>query len=466
MKRELPINIKLKRFRRRLASRKKKIEKRKKILASNIALKKVIGSDNSYENQLDKWLPETVKYFLRIAGNNYLPYENLKTNTKQRELRISIPKEFCLNTNIKLSLSFINTLIQYILLDRYKTIIIDYSNCKTINLSAQICLDALLIDILKFIRKRDKFYKTRPVINSIGGENINDLDVRKILFSIGSAAVINKKSYTFKDIIPYHLCIHNKENESLKNSQRKLIDTTTLVEHVISSLGLLNKELSQDTIEDLSTVIGEILINAEEHSTLNQRYSTGYFQKIDNPNLDKAFGIYHLVILNFGESIYEVFKSPNCLNPNSVEKMKKLSDKYSKSNFFTKSFHEGSLWTLYSLQEGITSTSPNEYKKRGNGSIRFIESFFNLRTSNGNDNISRLNIISGNTSILFDGSYNIENKTIGHEKFRVMTFNNSGNIEEKPDKKYVRKINTFFPGTIITAKILITEDDFVKNENI
>jgi len=84
-----------------------------------------------------------------------------------------------------------------------------------------------------------------------------------------------------------------------------------------------------------------------------------------------------------------------------------------------------------------------------------------LRSSNDKDKISRLNIISGNTNILFDGSYDIMDKVIGKDTFKVMTFNKSGNIEDKPDGKFVKKINTFFPGTIITAKILITEDDII-----
>ncbi|MPS66647.1 MAG: hypothetical protein DI622_09240 [Chryseobacterium sp.] len=459
MKKELPFSIIIKRFKRKLKSKQKKKEKRFKILLSHIALKNDLGEDNSLRNQLDRWLPETVKYFINVAGQNFLPYKDLEFTPKG--LTISIPKDFCLNTNIKTSLSFINTLVQFILTDNYKAITIDYSKCKSIDLSAQICLDALLIDTLKFIRKRDRYFKTRSRIKSIGGENIENFDVRKILFSIGSPAIINKKSYEFPDIVPYHLCIHNKESESLKNSRRKELDTTNLVQHVIDSLVLINKELSQDSIEDLSTVIGEILINAEEHSSLNQRYSTGYFQKIDNPNLDKAFGIYHLVILNFGSSIYEIFKSPDCKNLQNVEKMHILSEKYTQKKLFSKTFHEGSLWTLYSLQEGITSTSPLEFKKRGNGSIRFIESFFNLRSSNDKDKISRLNIISGNTNILFDGSYDIIDKTVGKDTFKVMTFNKSGNIEDRPDGKFVKKINTFFPGTIITAKILITENDFI-----
>jgi len=41
----------------------------------------------------------------------------------------------------------------------------------------------------------------------------------------------------------------------------------------------------------------------------------------------------------------------------------------------------------------------------------------------------------------------------------MMTFNSSGNIEEMPDKNYVRRSKHFFPGTIITANILLNDDD-------
>ena len=70
-------------------------------------------------------------------------------------------------------------------------------------------------------------------------------------------------------------------------------------------------------------------------------------------------------------------------------------------------------------------------------------------------------IISGNTNIIFDGKYNIQNKIKGKDKFKVMTFNNSNNIEDKPDNKYVRSVENYFPGTIISARILINKDDII-----
>ena len=45
----------------------------------------------------------------------------------------------------------------------------------------------------------------------------------------------------------------------------------------------------------------------------------------------------------------------------------------------------------------------------------------------------------------------------------MMTFNDTGNIEEKPDSKYVRYEKNYFPGTMLSAKIRI---DFNNTENI
>ena len=129
--------------------------------------------------------------------------------------------------------------------------------------------------------------------------------------------------------------------------------------------------------------------------------------------------------------------------------------------FFKKQFEEETLWTLYSLQEGVTTVAPEKYRKRGNGSIQFIESFFNIKGEDEiTDKISRLAILSGNASIVFDGKYKIHEKTIEGEKFKYMTFNDSQNIEDKPDSKYVRFVEDYFPGTIISAKILFNDDDF------
>lgn len=286
------------------------------------------------------------------------------------------------------------------------------------------------------------------------------------MFSVGSPVTFKIREQHFPDIIPYKLCIHDNEKEKDydRRIEQKELDTTEMADYVIKCLERMNQKLTSAKRDDLCTVIGEILINAEEHSTTKYRFSIGYFQELNIEN--KHFGIFRLVILNFGQTIYDKFKDESCPNQEIVEKMKSLSNSYTKRSYFSKrEFEEENLWTLYALQEEVSSVSPTEYK-RGNGSIRFIESFFNIKRSQEVDDISFLTIQSGRTRIHFNGKYNIVNKVnSNNDTFAVMTFNDSGNIEDKPDNKYVYQTNDYFPGTIISAKLLLNDDDLVQLNN-
>jgi hypothetical protein len=202
--------------------------------------------------------------------------------------------------------------------------------------------------------------------------------------------------------------------------------------------------------------------NAEEHSTMPHRFAIGFFQETHNE--DEHFGIFNFSIFNFGDTIYQTFKKKECPNVKAVKQMSDLSEDYTKKGWFSKAtFEEETLWTLYALQQGVTSKE----KKRGNGSIEYIENFFKLKGDLLKDNISRMVIVSGNTRILFDGTYQIKPKQKEGEsrKYKMITFNNSGEINEEPDKKYVTFAPHFFPGTIISARILIKFDNTNEQTN-
>lgn len=46
------------------------------------------------------------------------------------------------------------------------------------------------------------------------------------------------------------------------------------------------------------------------------------------------------------------------------------------------------------------------------------------------------------------------------DKYKFMTFNKTGNIEEKPDENYVKFVKNYFHGTMISAKILFNDGDY------
>ena len=411
-------------------------------------------------------MPKNLKYLLSTNSSPFC-YDKLKHKDYRSRGYIVIPQNFSIIDNPEESFYTIQKLVYALFIEDNSFIKLDYQYTNNVELSSQVLVDIILKDYLNFVRALKKQYFTKiPFTESLSGININNEDVQKMLFSVGTPRILGIRNNKFADVEEYPLCVHDNETEKdrIKRMEKKELDTSEMADYVINSLKRMNKCLTSEKRDDLCIVIGEILINAEEHATTNYRYSIGYFKEEIVGN--KHLGIFRLVILNFGKTIYEKFKSEDCPNKDIVKRMEELSEKYTKREFFKQSkFDEETLWTLYALQEGVTSISSKDYK-RGNGSIRFIDSFFNIKGSPDTDSISKMVIASGNSRIVFDGTYRITKQQKDNQSvYKVMAFNDSGNIEDKPDTKYVYKESYYFPGTLISAKILLNDDDSVLNNN-
>lgn len=470
-----------KRFSRTLEGKRKLRERRRFIAEANFNKNRKARETFSssftniptYEELLDRWLPTNLRYLLQCSESDF-ELLNAKNETwfpKKKPIVKSkilmVPKEFSLIYNPKESFEFIRRTTMYCLFGDFEKIDFSYEECERLDIGAQVLLDIVLRDVIAFSNKCSRIDTTRSIAKVPGEMGLTNLmktstEIKKVLFSVGSPAVHTGVNFRAPDIIPYKLCVHSPamSGDRLKAMEQKDIDTTQLAEYVIDSLARVGKRLSPEKLEDLCTIIGEVLINAEEHSTTSHRFSIGYYQDLNENG--KHIGLFRLVILNLGKTIYEKFKDPDCPNKAIVSKMRDLSKRYTKSNWFSDTeFKEETLWTLYALQEGVTSVLD---KKRGNGSIQFIDSFFNIK---GDpllvDEKSRMTILSGNTNITFDGTFRIMEKSVDRDTFKVMTFNESGNIEERPSKDYVKSVGNYFPGTVISARIYFHEDDLTEN---
>ena len=117
------------------------------------------------------------------------------------------------------------------------------------------------------------------------------------------------------------------------------------------------------------------------------------------------------------------------------------------------------LYTLFALQEGVSRLKNNSVegnRRRGLGTVYLIQNFQQIGKTHDNKN-PLMTITSGNTHIKFDGSYKLRQKEfnkseIGGGKRRIIAFNEDNDIFQPPDSKFVRRLNTFFPGTIISMK--------------
>lgn len=414
---------------------------------------------NKKKDLINRYLPSNLKY---IITHKKSPF-NLNTIRKSKNNLLSngvvkIPEYFSILNNTEQSIDVFQKMLNTLFIETPNSVIFDYKDCKSIDLSTQVLFDIILKEYIIFTKL--KVNKNVSFPKNYGGNNIHDKSVSKMMWSVGSPANLGIRKLNFPDVEKLNLQIydHTKEKDENKRMKKKDIDTTEIAEYVVNSLKRVGKKLTSKKRDDLCNVIGEILINAEEHSTTRHRFSCGYF--IEKNIDDKHFGLFQLVILNFGQTIYEKFKSEDCPNKDIVKRMEDLSKKYTSRLFFLPGkFEEESLWTLYALQEGVTSISTDSYK-RGNGSIRFIESFFNIKGSQDDDNISRMTIVSGNTKIVFDGTYSItEGRSSDGTSHKMMTFNKSGTIEDKPDNKYVTYTKNYFPGTMICVELLLNDDD-------
>lgn len=369
--------------------------------------------------------------------------------------RIKIPANFSVTENPKESYETLQKIISSLLLEQYDTLIFDYNDCHNVELGTQVLQDIILKDFTIF---RDWLKRKKKVLlphftRNFRAEHIYDESVSKMSFSVGSPVNLNIRELNYDDVEKSKLRIHDEASYTkLKRTREEEteLEITSLCEYVVNSLSKVNRELTDEEIESLYDVIGEALVNADDHSTTKYRFSIGYFEKksIDG----KEVGLFKLAILNLGRTIYQKFHDSDCPNKKHVDRMRQLSDKYTQRKLFRpREFDEETLWTLYALQEGVTS----KMAKRGSGTISIIESFFRIKGNDEDDSYSRMMIVSGSACIKFDGSYKIQKKEDENGNLMsVMTFNESGNIEDKPDNTYVYSNGSFFPGTLLSVTLL------------
>jgi hypothetical protein len=381
-------------------------------------------------------------------------FSNSQYNRSTDDGHFLVPHCFSLLDNHKESFNFLKKLFVVLHKGKAKKIVLDYKNCERIDVDASICMDIILAEFINYRNSCQKKGFRQFLPGGISAINFDRPDIEKVLFSIGAYSTLRDIKINFEDIEPLPVLINYLKGDHIYAKNE--IDLTKIVEYIKRCLQRLGRELTVDAESEFYKVIGEVMSNAEEHSTVPYRYAIGFFQEINKEG--QHFGVFNFCIFNFGDTIYDTFKSPSCKNPRVVTQMRALSEDYTKKGWFLKAdFEEETLWTLYAMQEGVTSKE----KKRGNGSIQYLENFFKLRGESEIGDGSKMILISGNTRILFDGHYKISKKTIPNRRtpFKMITFNDSGQISDKPDKKYVTFAPHYFPGTLISARILIKDNN-------
>ena len=309
---EVSTYLQLRRFRRRLKSKKKQKARRKAEQKALLREKAIRHQGKLIHNSSEALSYFMTRHFLHLITAEKSPFcqDKLENKGIQKRNVIRIPENFSILSNPEPSYKVLKQLVEAIAYQNCEELSLDYQNCTNCDLATQVFLDSILKSFDKYIRLCKVAGKTQFIrIGKVGGEHIHNSSLQKMINSVGSPVELINRRMQYKDVEPFRLrLVDSRDVTKIKFAGQKEIDATDLIEYVERCLSRFNKTLTQDARQALGTVLGETLANAEEHSTLHNRYLIGYMEETsDNQS---HYGLLNVVIMNTGSTIYERFKYP------------------------------------------------------------------------------------------------------------------------------------------------------------
>ncbi|MGV8155207.1 MAG: hypothetical protein ACLKAO_13050 [Alkaliphilus sp.] len=376
-----------------------------------------------------------------------------RTNIEGGKAYILIPEVFSFIENPDETLRTLQKILFLSLKKGVNELFLDHSRCKVLHICASIITDIILVSAKKQRKHQGKKLVIKGKLSSI--QKIREiLVVSGIINHLGLNDEVECNNNIKKlDLI----CGDNyfvRLGRVIKNSGGA---ATKIIEYFKKCLNTQGFELVREGENYLGEMIGEVIANCEDHSgEYGEWYSIGHYS-IDEHN---GCGEFTLTILNFGQTIYEGLKYDII-----SEKLKKdLTEMSNLQRGFLGlgDWNEENLWTLYALQDGVSRKKhEGDYPDRGSGTIKLIHNFQNIGYINNQDNTSEkplMSITSGNTHILFNDEYSLKTEKIDGEERQVIAFNKENNLKIPPDSKNVKRLQNYFPGTIISMKSFLDRE--------
>jgi hypothetical protein len=404
-------------------------------------------------NNINKKSGGSASSFIKdeIINKSILPFLNklnfIKRKKCTNKVRLTVPLDFSFSTNAEVVIDFLQELVYYVTKRTLKKLYIDHSETIKISLSASLIMDIILMETEKYTNenKRNNLALSGKVPNNEIGIL---LEANGVLHHLG---FISEKDPTVETL---DLIYGTKNTTSSEDGASEILKyfTRCLDQHDL--------KINSDGKREFAKLLGEVLDNCKIHAGENVKwYALGFYHNKNN------IGKIHIAILNFGNTIYE---SLNCKNNVTVsdETYDLLKNKTEiHSGFFNDKWDEEALWTLLSLQHGVSRLRDSKVEKlssRGKGTIDMISSFEKIGRSHEGD-LANFDIISGNTQIVFNfEKYPSFEKEIEDESRILITFNDEKSLDYPPDFQYVKKIKNKFPGTIISMEFFI-DPEYINN---
>lgn len=370
-----------------------------------------------------------------LNQKNFFP---AKVNINSKEALIVIPEEFSFLDNPDESIQTLKYIYYYGTQSLCKSIFFDHSKCKNLGICASAAMDVISLEIRRVRKAMDRRFSYHGVLPDPG--DVTDiLQISGLLKHLG-LRVPEKKSILKLD---------------LQRSEDDGVVGTRVVEYFRQCLATQGFSLSPEGISAMSEMVTEVVNNCKIHSgPFKEWYALGHY--VLRPERD--YGECNLVILNFGNTIYESLKSP-VTGPEMREALDRITSKH--TGWFSRTWTSEALWTLYALQDGVSRFWSKEKPDRGTGTIKLVESFQAIGKNLDGDT-PMMSITSGRVHILFDGTYTLQPKKFEGGDRQIIAFNQENDLYIPPDSRCVRLLKNKFPGTVISMKFYLDKNYLAK----
>ena len=354
---------------------------------------------------------------------------------KESKVELDVPEIFCFSKNPNETVDFLRELYGYLINPQVTKIHFNHFTCKYLNVCASTIMDIILIESIKWRKSKGYDIEISGAIRN--GKLSTSEEVDSLLKMSGIIKHLN---------IVNGIKVSNSENLALIECGESSYVAERTIDYIDSSLNRQGFKLTKLGKSCFGSSLGEIVENCKNHSG-----EGGVWFTLGHYCYDKKIqvGKCKLTIFDFGQTIYEGLKYAS-----SKRARAKIKHYIQKTIVFSRKAEE-TYYTLFALQQRASRIIGKDII-RGNGTVTFIESLLNLFNSDMENHKSVFSITSGGCSILFDGSYTLQEKVYknGYTN-KTIAFNKNNNLYEEPDGNYVRTLKTHFPGTVISMDLTI-----------
>lgn len=367
---------------------------------------------------------------------------------------LSVPKHLCFKDNFNECVDFLEKVV-LAYCNVKGNVILDFSKCVQVSVSALVSLKTILEELDSFGQKLANG-RFREIAKSIKIIPSKSAKVNRHLHALNFANLRVDEPEQKEYLV---LGLMRGRSRNYRENRKAVVSHKVIefVENTAERFGVGFNERGQNYMEGM---IGEILSNAEDHSLKKSEWFVDGVSFLHEESGNEVIE-FNLVIINYGNSMYEGFELTKDDNHELYDKLERLYGIHRNLFSVLKKFERESLFVLYMLNEGISRIKYLE-SSRGNGTMNFIKSFIELGKFCNEDEKYKpeLNIVSGHTVLTCTEEY-APFKDGNHYK---LTLNASKSLKDLPDSSVLRYFKgASFPGTILDCKIFLNKRDLEKN---